>query len=199
MVKKKSPPKKTAELKKTRVSWGEKAKLVVKSFDCLPQPNLDLKTESILLKKKQEIIEILCFCKKEFSFQSLLLINCVEYKEVFQIIYQLQKFEPVHEMFCIKVNLEKENPEIPSVSKIFESANWFERELWDLQGIKFKNHPDLRRILNPEKWEGFILRKNYIPPVDALNGPITALKDLGSIKRSTRKQIEKIENKKEEA
>ena len=89
----------------------------------------------------------------------------------------------------------KTNPEINSVSKVWNSANWYERELWDLQGIKFKGHDNLQRILNPDSWEGFPLRKNYIPPLDALNGPITAVKGnaIGSLSQSTRSEVEIIE------
>ena len=60
---------------------------------------------------------------------------------------------------------------IPTVSHIWSSANWFEREAYDMMGIIYTGHPNLKRILNPENWEGYPLRKDYIPPADALNGP----------------------------
>ncbi len=81
------------------------------------------------------------------------------------IIYNLYSIS--HEAkFCLKVVLERNNeneklPEIESVSHIWRTANWHEREAFDLMGIKFLNHPDLRRILMPADWEGYPLRKDY--------------------------------------
>ena len=132
------------------------------------------------------------YLKDNLKYETLLLINAIEYKEAFQIIYQLQSLEP-YSMICLKVNLAKENPSIQSIHNLFAIANWYEREIWDLQGINFINHPDLKRILNPDEWVGFPLRKNYIPPLDALNGPITAIKiPAKAINRSDRSQAEFI-------
>jgi len=57
-------------------------------------------------------------------------------------------------------------PEVPSVSEIWKTANWHERELYDLSGVYFTDHPDLRRILCPEDWEGHPLRKDYQMPLE---------------------------------
>jgi NADH-quinone oxidoreductase subunit C len=61
----------------------------------------------------------------------------------------------------VKVRLPGEDPRCPTLSNVWQSANWAEREAFDLFGIQFDGHPDPRRILMPEDWEGFPLRKDY--------------------------------------
>lgn len=177
------------------INWGRIGSGLKDKFNCSPLLNIS-ETEAILLKDNNQLIELMGELKSNYSFSVLLLINAIEYKEGFQIIYQLQKMPPDYEMLIVKVNISKDNPEINSLSQIWDSANWYERELWDLQGIKFLGHSNLKRILNPEAWEGFPLRKNYIPPLDALNGPITAVKGeaIGTLSKSTRADVEIIEN-----
>jgi len=61
----------------------------------------------------------------------------------------------------LKVVLPRENPEVDSVSQVWRTADWHEREAFDMFGIKFNGHPDLRRLLLPADWEGHPLRKDY--------------------------------------
>src|SRR5687767_6185507 len=77
-----------------------------------------------------------------------------------EVVYNLYSI-PFNHHLMIKVMLPRENPEIESVSQIWKTANWHEREIFDMYGINFKNHPDLRRILMPADWEGYPLRKDY--------------------------------------
>ena len=77
-----------------------------------------------------------------------------------EVIYTLYSI-PFNQSLNIKVVLDRINPEIESLSSIWKSANWLEREVFDMYGIKFLNHPDLRRILMPADWEGFPLLKDY--------------------------------------
>ena len=77
-----------------------------------------------------------------------------------EVIYHLASV-PYNYQLAVKVTVDRENPEVDSVSDIWKSANWHEREAYDLLGIRFRNHPDLRRILLPADWEGFPLRKDY--------------------------------------
>jgi NADH-quinone oxidoreductase subunit C len=77
-----------------------------------------------------------------------------------EVIYHLYSI-PFNQSLVLKVILSRENPEIESVASIWKTANWLEREVFDMFGIHFNNHPDLRRILMPADWKGFPLRKDY--------------------------------------
>jgi len=77
-----------------------------------------------------------------------------------EVIYQLYSI-PFNHSLMLKVILPRENPEIESVTSIWKSADWLEREVFDMFGIVFKNHPDLRRILMPADWNDYPLRKDY--------------------------------------
>jgi NADH-quinone oxidoreductase subunit C len=89
-----------------------------------------------------------------------------------EIVYHLQSFLHKHR-FVVKVMLPrwKDNqagqlPEVPSVSEIWQTANWHERETFDMYGVTFTGHPDLSRILLSEDWEGYPLRKDYEFPLE---------------------------------
>lgn len=77
-----------------------------------------------------------------------------------EIAYNLYSI-PFDVHLMVKAVVPRDNPRIDSVSDIWKTANWHEREIFDLYGIHFVNHPDLRRILLPADWEGFPLRKDY--------------------------------------
>lgn len=77
-----------------------------------------------------------------------------------EVVYHLYSIS-CNVSFALKVILPRENPEVDSLCSIWKSANWLEREVYDMFGIQFKNHPDLRRILMPNDWKGYPLRKDY--------------------------------------
>jgi NADH-quinone oxidoreductase subunit C len=77
-----------------------------------------------------------------------------------EILYHLYSI-PFNQSLVLKVILPRGNPEIESISSVWKSANWLEREVYDMFGVIFNNHPDLRRILMPADWKGFPLRKDY--------------------------------------
>jgi NADH-quinone oxidoreductase subunit C len=78
----------------------------------------------------------------------------------FEVVYHLYSV-PINQRVRIKARVSEEDPEIESVVELFASADWMEREVFDLYGIRFRNHPDLRRILLYEEFEGHPLRKDY--------------------------------------
>ena len=96
----------------------------------------------------------------------------------FWVAYELQSLANVHRL-RVRVGLDEDDPRIPSVTGLFPTADWHERETYDFYGIQFEGHPGLRRLLLPEGWEGWPLRKDeelggvntsykgaFIPPVD---------------------------------
>jgi NADH-quinone oxidoreductase subunit C len=78
----------------------------------------------------------------------------------FEVVYNLISTEYRHRI-RLKARVTEEDPRIDTVSSVWQTANWHERETYDLMGIRFNGHPDLRRILLPEDWEGHPLRKEY--------------------------------------
>lgn len=78
----------------------------------------------------------------------------------FEVVYNLISTVHRHRI-RLKVRVPEEDPRVDSVSSVWQTANWHERETYDLMGVQFNGHPDLRRILLPEDWEGHPLRKEY--------------------------------------
>ena len=109
-----------------------------------------------------QIGAICAFLKQEEQFNMLTDVTAVDYPKRpkrFEVIYQLYSF-PRNERLRVKAQV-AENETIASVTSVWEGANWLEREAYDMFGITFQGHPDLRRILLPEEWQGFPLRKDY--------------------------------------
>lgn len=97
-------------------------------------------------------------------------IAAVDYfpESYFEVVYQLASI-PHQSRITLKVRCDHDRstdllPELPSISSVWRTAEWHEREAYDLMGIFFTDHPDLRRILMPDDWEGFPLRKDYQDP-----------------------------------
>ena len=99
----------------------------------------------------------------ECAFNFLSDITCVDWYPAeprFEVVYHLLSI-PKKERVRLKVRLESASPVVESLTSVWPGANFFEREMFDLFGIRFTGHPYLRRILMPEDWEGHPLRKDY--------------------------------------
>ena len=109
-----------------------------------------------------EVCEFLHQNEKTYfdSLSCLTGIDNGEESETMEVIYHLYSI-PFDIHLVLIVEVDRKEPIVDSVSDIWRGANWHEREAYDLLGIKFKNHPDLRRILLPDDWEGYPLRKDY--------------------------------------
>lgn len=92
-------------------------------------------------------------------------ISAVDYIADDKLCAVYDLYSTVHDhRLAVKVYVPRQNPVIPSVADLWPAADWHEREAYDLMGIRFENHPDLRRILLPEDWKGHPLRKDYAFP-----------------------------------
>ena len=101
----------------------------------------------------------------ELSFDWLACLSGVDYAADAKlcVVYDLFSFERRHRL-AVKVYMPREKATIPSVCDLWPAANWHEREAFDLLGIEFTGHPDLRRILCADDWVGYPLRKDYVFP-----------------------------------
>ncbi|MFQ5652124.1 MAG: NADH-quinone oxidoreductase subunit C [bacterium] len=112
-----------------------------------------------------KILEIATFLKEEpaLKFTSLMCLSGIDYgaDTNLGLVYNLHSMEKKHKI-TLRVDLPREEPTLASVQSVWRTADWHEREAFDLFGITFENHPDLRRILCPDDWEGYPLRKDYI-------------------------------------
>ncbi|MGQ9606838.1 MAG: NADH-quinone oxidoreductase subunit C [Thermogutta sp.] len=112
------------------------------------------------------IHDLLEFLKDEIGLTLLVDITCVDYlyysgaKDRFGLVYLLANPE-TSERITVRTFVNDPDPEVPSATDLWEGANWLEREVWDMFGIRFAGHPDLRRILLPESFEAHPLRKDY--------------------------------------
>jgi NADH-quinone oxidoreductase subunit C len=117
-----------------------------------------------LMAMADKIVEISQVLRDEFDFNLLYELTAVDYwpeeEPRFHIIYGYHSLSE-NVRLALRVPLNGDNPNIHTLSGIYPGANWHERELWDMFGIKFDEHPDLRRVLMPYDWEGHPLRKDY--------------------------------------
>jgi NADH-quinone oxidoreductase subunit C len=101
--------------------------------------------------------------RPELRFALLAELTAIDYhprEPRFELVYLLVSLEH-RQRLRLKVRLRGDAPQVETVSGIWPAANWLEREVWDLFGIVFEGHPDPRRLLMPEDWDGFPLRKDY--------------------------------------
>lgn len=102
----------------------------------------------------------------EFAFNLLVDVTAVDFlgKEPrFEVVYHLKSLTLLHRL-RVKIRVTEDDAVVPSVSALWKGGDWLEREVWDMYGIRFSHHPDLRRILMYEEFRGHPLRKDY--PVD---------------------------------
>jgi len=124
----------------------------------------EFRGETSLILKAEQIVPACQILRDEFNFELLNEQTAVDYwpelTPRFHVVYRLRSLK--HNLiFGLRVPLDGNFPSMPTLTGVYANANWFERELWDMFGIRFEGHPDLRRVMMPEDWVGHPLRKDY--------------------------------------
>ena len=114
-----------------------------------------------LLKENSELQFVMC--------EDVTAVDWATRKKRFTTVYHIYSFH-LNFRLRLKADIEKDPPEIESLTQVWGSANWYERETYDMYGIKFVNHPDLRRMYMPEEFEHYPLRKDF--PVMGIPGSL---------------------------
>jgi NADH-quinone oxidoreductase subunit C len=113
------------------------------------------------------IVEICRFAKDdpELAMDCLSNETGVDYKDRIEVVYHLFSYQKRHGT-VLKIKLPRENPSVETLENVWKSANWMEREIFDLIGVTFEGHSDMRRILMPEDWIGHPQRKDFVEPLE---------------------------------
>lgn len=119
-------------------------------------------TNSSILVKPEKIAEVMQELNQNTNYDFKILVNLtsVDYPENFTVVYHLNSLTYLHKL-TVKVQLDKENPQLPSITSVWKAADVQEREVYDLMGIIFTGHPNLKRILLPDDFDGYPLRKDF--------------------------------------
>ncbi|MCD6310725.1 MAG: NADH-quinone oxidoreductase subunit C [Candidatus Eremiobacteraeota bacterium] len=118
--------------------------------------------EGIIIKP-EELIDICKYLVNDIdlAFNFLNFVTAIDRDKTIDVVYMLSSI-PMKHRVLLKVSLSRQDPQVDSVSGIWPTANWHEREAYDLFGIKFNGHPDLRRIMMFDNWKGYPLRKDFV-------------------------------------
>lgn len=124
----------------------------------------EFRNETNLIVPSQDLVEICQTLRDEFGFNFLEVLTAVDYWpeqdprfHVVYILYSIEKKLRIN----LRVPVPGIEPRLPTLVELYSNANWREREIWDMFGIRFEGHPDPRRILMPHDWQGHPLRKDF--------------------------------------
>ncbi|MEK6553452.1 MAG: NADH-quinone oxidoreductase subunit C [Bacteroidota bacterium] len=147
---------------------------VKEKFDESVEEISDFRDDLCITIKKDQIVNLGKFLKEDLELQFIMCkdvtaIDWATRKKRFTTVYHIYSFK-LNYTLRLKSNIDDDPPTIETVSSVWKSANWYERETWDMYGIKFVNHPDLRRMYMPEGFEYHPLKKDF--PVLGIPGSL---------------------------
>lgn len=155
------PPRKIEPAKPVPLSNELVNRLRARFGQGIGEATLDRK-QAIVAVSRDGLMEAAEYLKREEKFDFLADLTAVDWykrEKRFDVVYNLYSF-PKNERLRLKVTI-ADGESVASVVPIWGTANWLERECYDMFGIRFDGHPDLKRILLPDEWQGFPLRKDY--------------------------------------
>ena len=119
--------------------------------------------QGCLVVKSDSLLAVAAFLKEtpELNFEYLNYITAIDYYDHFEVVYQLLSLEHNHSLVLKTRCYQRDNPTLPSVVGLWRGADFQEREIYDLMGIRFEGHPNLKRIALWEGFQGHPLRKDY--------------------------------------
>lgn len=116
---------------------------------------------TVLNVEKSELKTLMRKLRDNYGFNHLANLSSVDYNEEFEVVYHLYSI-PTNDKICVKTRVPRNSAEVDSQIDIWPTADWQEREVYDLMGIKFKGHPNLIRVLLPDNFDGHPLRKDFV-------------------------------------
>lgn len=147
----------------------EKEKLKELILSCMPEAEINTETQfltaTVEIDKIHPLAEFLRN-SKETQFDYLFCETAVDYADHIMMVYHLDSTQFRHQVVLKTKIANKENPVVDSVCDIWIGADFHEREIFDLFGVHFTNHPDLRKIFLDNDWVGFPMRKDYSDPIN---------------------------------
>jgi len=150
---------------------SQELKTKIESFDIeisFPEEDTPFLTLSVNPSKLHELAKQL---KEDgdTSFDYMFCQTGIDWLENMEVVYHLRSTSHGHEVVVRAQITDRENPTVDSVYDLWKTADFHEREIFDLLGIRFNNHPDLRRIFLDDDWEGFPLRKDYVDEINIVD------------------------------
>ena len=119
--------------------------------------------QTILYVSADKIVDVCQFLRDEHGFNRVSSVTALDWypqEPRFEVVYLLHAVKEAARL-RLKVRVPGEKPSVASVTPVWPGANWYEREVFDLFGVTFEGHPDLRRIMMPDGWQGHPLRKDF--------------------------------------
>ncbi len=110
---------------------------------------------------RENLVDAMTYLQQQLAYDHLACITALDWKDGnLEVVYNLWSYAK-NRPIAVRVSLSADDPVVPSLTSLWKGADWLEREEYDLMGIRFDGHPDLRRIMLPEGWKGHPLRKDY--------------------------------------